>query len=156
MQCTCTCYVVCSIHCPYHEANNLHLYSCKQDHQERLTLHQTFTCQEDREWFTTMTGLPSVDVFNVLLQLSGKKKIAYYDEWQPQSIGLREQLLMTLMRLRQNYPVIDLAHVSSSIIQYSFHIESGYRKSSTLCPSLNSIYIEGSSNLHLNLHLTAE
>ena len=55
------------------------------------------------------TGLPSAAVFEDLHAFCIKFGIRYYSGWTPQTLKTREQLLMTLMKLRLNCRRLDLA-----------------------------------------------
>lgn len=55
------------------------------------------------------TGLPSKQIFDSLLELISKVEVNYYLKWNVKKLSQKDQLLMTLMKLRQNFPHIDLA-----------------------------------------------
>ena len=54
------------------------------------------------------TGLPSADVFNVLLQLCARFEFLYYRGWNVSSISQQDQLFLTLLKLRCNFSHKDL------------------------------------------------
>ena len=67
------------------------------------------------------TGLPSADVFNVLLQLCARFEFSYYCGWSVSSISQQDQLFLTLLKLRCNFSHKDLGvrfSVSPSTITY--------------------------------------
>lgn len=55
------------------------------------------------------TGLPSKQHFLALYSLLENIPIKYYYRWKVEKISKMDQLLMCLMKLRQNYPHTDLA-----------------------------------------------
>lgn len=55
------------------------------------------------------TGLPTGRIFGYLDNLLGKIEINYYLKWRVERISRTDQLLMTLMKLRHNFPHEDLA-----------------------------------------------
>ena len=54
------------------------------------------------------TGLPSADVFNVLLQLCARFEFSYYWGWNVSSISQQDQLFLTLLKLHCNFSHKDL------------------------------------------------
>ena len=54
------------------------------------------------------TGLPSADVFNILLQLCTRFDFSYYGGWKVSSISQQDQLFLTLLKLRCNFSHKDL------------------------------------------------
>lgn len=55
------------------------------------------------------TGLPNAVIFEALFELLKDIEIEYYLKWKVENIDKIDQLLMTLMKLRQNFPHADLA-----------------------------------------------
>lgn len=55
------------------------------------------------------TGLPTVAIFMTLFALLENIPIAYYLGWNVEKMPKIDQLLMCLMKLRQNFPHVDLA-----------------------------------------------
>ena len=51
------------------------------------------------------TGIPTKEVFDILVQYVSrfKEDIIYYHGWKVDSFKLADQILITLMKLRQNY-----------------------------------------------------
>ena len=56
------------------------------------------------------TGLPDMSVFETLLFTCNSLGINYWAGWEPQEIERKEQMLLTLMKLRLNLPHADLAY----------------------------------------------
>lgn len=67
------------------------------------------------EVFRMETGLPTKDVFNiiVLYTLRFKDSICYYYGWRVNSISFEDQIFITLMKARQNYTNLHLAQLFS-------------------------------------------
>lgn len=55
------------------------------------------------------TGLPTAAVFDTLDKLIQKVEINYYLKWNVRKLSRTDQLLLTLMKLRHNFPHQDLA-----------------------------------------------
>ena len=57
------------------------------------------------------TGLPDRVIFDIIVGYTGKFKesINYYFGWQVKCLSFEDQILMTLMKLRQNYTHLHLA-----------------------------------------------
>ncbi|XP_072394121.1 LOW QUALITY PROTEIN: uncharacterized protein [Diabrotica undecimpunctata] len=55
------------------------------------------------------TGLPTEKIFTSLFDLLKNIEVNYYYKWKVEKIRKIDQLLMTLMKLRQNFPHEDLA-----------------------------------------------
>ena len=57
------------------------------------------------------TGLPDRAIFDILVGYTGKFKesINYYSGWKVLGVSFEDQILMTLMKLRQNYTHLHLA-----------------------------------------------
>ncbi|KAF0755907.1 THAP-type domain-containing protein [Aphis craccivora] len=55
------------------------------------------------------TGLPSNEIFLALFNLLKNCEIHYYLDWKVSSISKPDQLLITLMKLRHNFPHLDLS-----------------------------------------------
>lgn len=95
------------------EAEN-YLLKLQIERQEELlkTISVKFTfariCEKD-ELILEYTGLPTRGIFENLLFLIENEEINYYAQWKIQKIYLADQLLLTLMKLRQNFSHTDLA-----------------------------------------------
>ena len=64
----------------------------------------SFDCIEgDSTLVQHYTGLPSADVFNVLLQLCARFEFSYYCGWNVSSISQQDQLFLTPLKLRCNF-----------------------------------------------------
>jgi hypothetical protein len=50
-----------------------------------------------------------LDVFNIIDAYLQRFDISYIDGWTPQNISRTDQLLLTLMKIKMNLPVLDLA-----------------------------------------------
>ena len=59
--------------------------------------------------FHHYTGLPSVEHFEALHDLCSRFTISYTKGWNVKCLGTKDQLLLTLMKLRRNMSMIDLA-----------------------------------------------
>ena len=61
------------------------------------------------------TGLPTKEVFNIVVlhALRLKDSINYFSGWKVLSINFEDQILITLMKLRQNYTNLHLAQLFS-------------------------------------------
>jgi hypothetical protein len=61
------------------------------------------------------TGLPTKEVFNIVVlhALRFKDSINYFSGWKVESINFEDQILITLMKLRQNYTNLHLAQLFS-------------------------------------------
>lgn len=61
------------------------------------------------------TGLPTKEVFNIVVlhALRFKDSINYFSGWKVESISFEDQILITLMKLRQNYTNLHLAQLFS-------------------------------------------
>lgn len=61
------------------------------------------------------TGLPTKEVFNIVVlhALRFKDSINYFSGWKVESINVEDQILITLMKLRQNYTNLHLAQLFS-------------------------------------------
>ena len=88
-----------------------------QDMQEKESYAQKhYTVSElSAEVLRMETGLPTKEVFNlvVLHALRFKDCIVYYSGWKVESIKFEDQILITLMKLRQNYTNLHLAQLFS-------------------------------------------
>lgn len=67
-------------------------------------------CESDK-LILEYTGLPTRHIFNSLYCLIENININYYLKWKVEKIDRRDQLLMTLMKLRQNYSHTDLGFI---------------------------------------------
>ncbi|XP_057669248.1 uncharacterized protein LOC130901716 [Diorhabda carinulata] len=75
-------------------------------------LSETFSfdhIRSDNNLVILYTGLPTTDVFMALYHLLEKNEIRYYFKWKVEKMRKIDQLLMTLMKLKQNFPHQDLA-----------------------------------------------
>ena len=68
------------------------------------------------------TGLPNKEIFDILVAYTGRfqSEINYFAGWKVESICLEDQVLITLMKLRQDYAYLHLAklfHCSTGTIQ---------------------------------------
>lgn len=64
---------------------------------------------QNNELLHSYTGLPSNDIFMALYNLLKNSEIHYHFRWTVESISKPDQLLITLMKLRHNFPHFDLA-----------------------------------------------
>lgn len=55
------------------------------------------------------TGLPNVEIFNLLLSIFETREIKYYYKWKVLCLTKSQQLLITLMKMRRNLSHTDLA-----------------------------------------------
>ena len=77
------------------------------------------------------TGLPNISIFNSLLETCESRGLSYWSGWEPHAILKKEQLLLTLMKLRLNLPHADLAYrfdissaqVSNIVITWIYMLE---------------------------------
>lgn len=65
---------------------------------------------DNSELILLYTGRPNALIFRSLFELVKDIKINYYFKWNVDKVSRYDQLLLTLMKLRQNYPHLDLAH----------------------------------------------
>lgn len=68
----------------------------------------TFIENSDEKVFA-YTGLPSKKVFNILLNTMSNLEFKYVCGWNPTNVLMKNQLLMTLMKLRMDLRNFDLA-----------------------------------------------
>ncbi|KAI4455496.1 thap domain protein [Holotrichia oblita] len=75
-----------------------------------LQMHMSYEniCQSDK-LILEYTGLPTRNVFESLFSLLKDVDIKYYLKWNVRKITRIDQLLLTLMKLRQNFSHVDLA-----------------------------------------------
>ena len=61
------------------------------------------------------TGLPTKEVFDIVVKyvVRFKDNIRYYSRWKVESINLEDEVLITLMKLKQNYTNLHLAQLFS-------------------------------------------
>ncbi|KAF0748737.1 Uncharacterized protein FWK35_00025099 [Aphis craccivora] len=64
---------------------------------------------QNNELLQSYTGLPTNDIFMALYNLLKNSKLHYHFGWKVESISKPDQLLITLMKLRHNFPHFDLA-----------------------------------------------
>lgn len=64
---------------------------------------------QNDELLNSYTGLPSNSVFQALYNLVKPLNIEYHLTWSVESINKEDQILITLMKLRHNFPHFDLA-----------------------------------------------
>jgi hypothetical protein len=75
-----------------------------------LKLHFSYANICDRDDLVLLyTGLPTAAIFENLCQLLENIELNYYLKWNVQKLSQVDQLLLTLMKLRQNFPQLDLA-----------------------------------------------
>ena len=88
-----------------------------QDMQEKESYAQKhYTVSElSAEVLRMETGLPTKEIFNIVVlhALWFKDCIVYYSGWKVESIKFEDQILITLMKLRQNYTNLHLAQLFS-------------------------------------------
>ena len=88
-----------------------------QDMQEKESYAQKhYTVSElSAEVLRMETGLPTKAIFNIVVlhALRFKDCIVYYSGWKVESIKFEDQILITLMKLRQNYTNLHLAQLFS-------------------------------------------
>ena len=102
--------------CCNKSTNEIILEAC-QDMQEKESYAQKhYTVSElSAEVLRMETGLPTKEVFNIVVlhALRFKDCIVYYSGWKVESIKFEDQILITLMKLRQNYTNLLLAQLFS-------------------------------------------
>jgi len=64
---------------------------------------------QNNELLQSYTGLPNNEIFMCLYNLLKNAEIHYHFQWKVESINQQDQLLITLMKLRHNFPHFDLA-----------------------------------------------
>jgi hypothetical protein len=64
---------------------------------------------QNDELLNLYTGLPTNEIFLALYGLLKNVEIKYHFQWTVESISKQDQLLITLMKLRHNFPHFDLA-----------------------------------------------
>ena len=79
-------------------------------------------CGLSSEVIRMETGLPNKEIFDILVAYTGRfqSEINYFAGWKVESICLEDQVLITLMKLRQDYAYLHLAklfHCSTGTIQ---------------------------------------
>lgn len=95
------------------EAENYFLsneVSALKEKMEKLHVQFSYSHIEDNNAHVLMyTGLHSREIFDVIFETMDKLKLNYYAGWEVQKISKKDQLLVTLMKLRMNLPHEDLA-----------------------------------------------
>jgi len=87
----------------------------KQNEELKLklnTLSLSFTFKnlvQNEDLLTSYTGIPSNEVFIALYNLVKNAEIKYHLNWNVESISKIDQILMTLVKLKNNLPHFDLA-----------------------------------------------
>jgi len=69
------------------------------------------------------TGIPNIEVFNLILELFDNVDLNYYAGWNVQILSWADQLFLTLFKLRRNPSVRDLARrfkVSEGTVKNTF------------------------------------
>lgn len=75
-----------------------------------LSLSFTFdNLVQNQELLTSYTGIPSSEIFMALYNVVKNVEIKYHLSWNVESISKIDQILMTLVKLRNNFPHFDLA-----------------------------------------------
>jgi len=74
-----------------------------------LSLSFTFENLVQNQELLTSTGIPSSKIFIVLYNLVKNVDIKYHLSWNVESTNKIDQMLMTLVKLRNNFPHFDLA-----------------------------------------------
>lgn len=63
-------------------------------------------------------GLPINEIFIVFYGLLNKLEIYYYFQWTVECINKPDQLFLTLMKLRHNFPYFDWPlHLNAVVVQ---------------------------------------
>lgn len=62
------------------------------------------------ELINIYTGLPNSIIFNSLFEMFNDVNLNYYLGWNVKNINYQDQLLLTLMKFKLNFPHLDLAH----------------------------------------------
>lgn len=65
--------------------------------------------KDSAELIIIHTGLPNKEIFEYLLELCTSRDFKYFSGWAVTVINKCDQLLMTLMKLKQNVPHKELA-----------------------------------------------
>ncbi|XP_031356071.1 uncharacterized protein LOC116180298 [Photinus pyralis] len=92
----------------------MYLLKLELERKEKMlkTLRVVFTyahiCERD-DMISEYTGLPSRGIFESLLFLVQNEQIIYYSKWKVHKISVTDQMLLALMKLRQNFSHADLA-----------------------------------------------
>lgn len=68
----------------------------------------TSICRSDK-LVLEYTGLPTAAIFEALYALIERVEVNYYLKWKVQKLSRKDQLLLTLMKLRHNFKHTDLA-----------------------------------------------
>ncbi|KAL1490718.1 hypothetical protein ABEB36_013368 [Hypothenemus hampei] len=93
------------------------LFLNKLDIERKENIIKSFSGQmtythicESNKLILEYTGIPCRSIFESLFKLIEDIDIRYYLKWKVQKVSKIDQLLITLMKLRQNFPHSDLAY----------------------------------------------
>jgi hypothetical protein len=94
-----------------HELDQLKIQNTELIKQlEYKSCHMTFNeIKHDDRLVSFYTGLPSTEVFIAVLDIVKLVKFKYVMDWSVLALKIEDQLLLTLMKLRQNFKFLDLA-----------------------------------------------
>nr|XP_015837361.1 PREDICTED: uncharacterized protein LOC107398283 isoform X1 [Tribolium castaneum] len=134
-----------------HAALEAEMYFLKKENAELKAKIQYLTvrfCYENVQGndklIVLYTGLPNSQIFEALFHLIEKLDIKYYHKWTVQKLTRIDQLFLTLVKLRLNFPQLDLAQrfgvaqsTVSNIILTFVHViyEILYKQFMTTMPS---------------------
>ena len=88
--------------------------------QGRMTFDQI---SDDKNKVSFFTGLPDKEIFTIISYLLFCFPLQYHSDWKVDTLAIREQLLLTLMRLRLNLKIAHLSfhfNVSTSTVSNVF------------------------------------
>jgi len=68
-----------------------------------------FTLSTVADKINHYTGMPNFETFDLLYSIFEDEDLLYYSGWRVECISKKDQLLLSLMKLRRNYSNIDLA-----------------------------------------------
>ncbi|KAJ8965261.1 hypothetical protein NQ314_004251 [Rhamnusium bicolor] len=92
---------------------NAENYFLRRELEQKESMRRTAFIYEEICHFDNLvslyTGLPNAGIFDSVYQLLENIEVNYYLEWNVDKISKKDQLLMYLMKLRQNFPHEDLA-----------------------------------------------
>jgi len=71
--------------------------------------HKRFTIDDIADHISHYTGLPNMEMFNVLFSMFEDEEITYHQGWTARCISKKDQFLQTLMKLKRNFSNIDLS-----------------------------------------------
>ena len=119
--------------------------------QENAKLKQQLTEDKERMRFSKLremdtlvfkyTSLPTAAEFDAIVSVIQRFSLTYYMGWKVEALDTEDQLLVTLMKLRLNLPLFDLAYrfkISDTTVQNIFL---------TLVDTIHHIFLQGMRSL---------